>query len=165
MTMDVYVIVLRLLHVIGGLFWAGSGFYLAWFVQPAARVTGDAGGVVMRHLMGESRAPAAIGVAAVSTVVSGVLLYWYDFGAVVPFNRSMGAFAVGGVAAIVVWVLGVTVMLPGGRRMERLGARAGTGEEVGAEMAETSSRMARVSQISTWLLVLAVISMAVARYL
>jgi hypothetical protein len=56
-------------------------------------------------------------------------------------------------------------MLPGGRRMERLGARAGTGEEVGAEMAETSSRMARVSQISTWLLVLAVISMAVARYL
>lgn len=163
--MDVYVIALRILHVVGGLIWAGSGLYLAWFVQPAARATGESGGAFLRHLMGESRAPAFMGISAVSTLVSGVLLYWHDFGAVVPFNRIMGTYAVGGLAAIVVWLLGVTVMLPGGRRLESLGARARDGEDVAAEMGRTSARMARVGQVSSWLLVLAVLSMAVARYL
>lgn len=163
--MDLYAVVLRLLHVGGGLFWAGSALYLAWFVQPATRASGEAGGAVMRRLMGESRAPAALGISAVSALVSGLLLYWYDFGAVVPFSRTMGAYALGGVAAIAVWVLGVAVMLPGGRQLEHLAARAGAGEEVSAEMAETSARLARVGRISSWLLVLTVICMAVARYL
>lgn len=163
--MDVYVIVLRLLHVVGGLFWAGSALYATWFVQPAAQATGETGGVFMRYLMGETKLPVFMGASAVSTLVSGVLLYWHDFGAVVPFNRNMAAYAVGGVAAILVWLVGVTVMLPGGRRMEQLGARAGAGDDVAAEMAQTSSRMARSGQIGSWLLVLAVVCMAVARYL
>lgn len=88
--MDVYVIVLRLLHIAGGLIWVGSGLYMTWFVQPTARAAGDAGGVFMRNLMGETRAPAVMGLSALAALVSGVLLYWHDFGAVVPFNRTMG---------------------------------------------------------------------------
>lgn len=163
--MDAYVIVLRLLHVVGGLVWAGSALYGAWFAQPAARAAGEAGSVYMRHLMGETRLPAVMGASAVSTLVSGVLLYWYDFGAVVPFNATMAGYAVGGVAAITAWVLSVAVLVPSGRRMGEFGARAAAGEDVAVEMRRTSRRMQRSGSVAMWLIVFAVVCMAVARYL
>jgi uncharacterized membrane protein len=164
-SMELYVIVLRLLHVIGGIFWAGAGLYSSWFLQPAARELGQSGAAFMRHLMGETRLGAAMGLSAVAAVVSGVLLYWHDFGAIVPFNASMGGFALGGAAAIAAWVISVTVMLPSGQRMQQLGARAAQGEDVGAEMTSVTTRMGRFGQIAMWLMVVAVVCMAVARYL
>ena len=163
--MDPYVISLRLIHVIGGIFWAGAGLYASWFVQPAARALGQNGAAFMRHLMGETRLGAAMGLSAVAAIVSGVLLYWHDFGAVVPFNPSMGGFALGGAAAIAAWLISVMVMLPSGQRMQQLGARAAQGEDVGAEMTSITKRMGRFGQVATWLMVVAVVCMAVARYL
>ena len=165
MHMEQYVIVLRLFHVVGGIFWAGAGLYSSWFLQPAARELGQSGAAFMRHLMGETRLGAAMGLSAVAAVVSGVLLYWHDFGAIVPFNPSMGGFALGGAAAIAAWLVSLMVMLPSGRRMQQLGGRAARGDDVGAEMAAISTRMGRFGQVATWLMVVAVVCMAVARYL
>jgi uncharacterized membrane protein len=163
--MDVWIIILRVLHVGGGLFWAGAGLSATWFVQPAARAAGPQGGEFMKRLMGDSKLGPAMGISAIAALGSGIALYWIDFGAVVPFNASMAAFAVGGIAALAVWLISVLVSLPSARRMEELGERAQAGEEVGAEMGQIGSRMARSSQVSTWLLVLTVLAMAVARYL
>ena len=98
-------------------------------------------------------------------MVSGVLLYWHDFEAIVPFNRPMLGYAIGGVAAITAWLVGITVMLPSGRRMEELGARASRGEDVGAAIAVTNGRMSRYGRMASWLMILAVVLMATARYL
>ena len=163
--MDPYVIALRLLHVIGGIFWAGAGLYASWFVQPTARALGPNGAAFMRHLMGETRLGAAMGLSAAAATVSGVLLYWHDFGAIVPFNPTMGGFALGGAAAIAAWLVSVTVMLPSGRRMQQLGARAAQGDDVSGEMAAITTRMSRFGQVATWSMVVAVVCMAVARYL
>ena len=163
--MDAYVIGLRLFHIVGGVLWAGSGLYATWFVQPTAQAAGEAGATFMRDLMGETRAPAVMGISVVSTVLSGILLYWHDFGAVIPFNNTMLGFAIGALSAIAAWVIGLTVIFPAGRRMEELGARARDGENVGAEMAATSARTDRYSQLSAWLVIAAVVLMAVARYL
>lgn len=67
--------------------------------------------------MGKTRLPAFMGASAVATVVSGVLLYWHDFGAIVPFDRPMLGYAIGAGAAITAWLVGLTVLLPSGRRM------------------------------------------------
>ncbi|HEX6222068.1 MAG TPA: hypothetical protein VF115_13340 [Acidimicrobiia bacterium] len=163
--MDTYVIVLRLLHVTGGALWAGTALASVFFIQPSARAVGEPGEEFMRHLMGKTRLPAFMGASAVATVVSGVLLYWHDFGAIVPFNRPMLGYAIGAVAAITAWLVGLTVMLPSGRRMEELGGRASRGEDVGAAIAVTTARMSRYDRTASWLMILAVALMATARYL
>ena len=40
MTMDGYVIGLRLLHAFGGVFWVGAAWMMAGFLNPGAGVTG-----------------------------------------------------------------------------------------------------------------------------
>jgi uncharacterized membrane protein len=49
--------------------------------------------------------------------------------------------------------------------MQQLAARADQGDDVGAEMAAITTRMGRFGQVATWLMVVAVVFMAVARYL
>ena len=55
--------------------------------------------------------------AGVITILSGVLLYWHDFWEIVPFNPSMAGFAVGGVAAIALLVIGISMATPLNRRL------------------------------------------------
>ncbi|HJQ77782.1 MAG TPA: hypothetical protein VJ948_11055 [Acidimicrobiia bacterium] len=133
--------------------------------QPAAGAAGAPGQAFMEKLMGESKLGPAMGVSAIATLASGIALYWIDFGAVLPFNAAMLGFAIGGVAAIAVWLISIFVSLPAGRRMEQLGAAAQAGEEVGAEMARLGGRLSREGSASMWLLIVAVLAMAVARYL
>ena len=120
--MDWTIIILRVLHVGGGLFWAGAGLTMGLFVQPTAQAQGRAGGELMQRLMGESGLGRAMGISAIAALGSGIALYWIDYGEVVPFNASMAAFAVGGLAALIVW-LATAETLPAtsmARPLERL---------------------------------------------
>jgi hypothetical protein len=163
--MDWTIIILRVLHVGGGLFWAGAGLTMGLFVQPTAQAQGRAGGELMQRLMGESGLGRAMGISAIAALGSGIALYWIDYGEVVPFNASMAAFAVGGLAALIVWLATVTISLPAGRQMTALAEQAGRGEDVGGEMARLGSRLRRTGQVSMWLMIVTIVSMAIARYL
>jgi uncharacterized membrane protein len=44
-------IILRLIHILAGIFWVGTAFLLAGFLAPTLRATGSEGGRFMRHLM------------------------------------------------------------------------------------------------------------------
>jgi uncharacterized membrane protein len=74
--MTLYVIV-RALHILGGVFWVGTVFFLVRFLGPTAgRVPG--GGAFMEAIATQSRFPAAIGAAAGTTMISGLILYGVD---------------------------------------------------------------------------------------
>jgi hypothetical protein len=163
--MDWYVISLRVLHIGGGVFWAGAGLFNIWFVQSAAAASGPTGGAFMGRLMNEKKGGMTLGIAGVVTILSGGFLYWHDFGSFAPSNAPMVGFAIGAVAAIVVWIVAVAVMLPAGAALQGLGERAAKGEDVTAERNATVRRQAIGNQTSAWLMILAVLMMAIARYL
>lgn len=163
--MDLYVIVLRILHVGGGTFWAGAVILTTRFLLPNARAIGPSAGPFLGRLMGEQGLGRAAGGAAIITILSGALLYWHDFGTVVPPNPMAIGLAIGALAAIALWLIGIGRFLPANRRLAELGARAAQGEEVGAELAAAARRRDGAAPWMLTLALVAVLAMAVARYL
>jgi hypothetical protein len=79
-------------------------------------------------------------------------------------------FTIGGVAALIAFVLGITLVRPAMKRASALAEvveSARTDEERAAPAAEAQrlrARGATAGRVATWLLLLAVAAMAVARY-
>src|SRR5438094_10482741 len=55
--MDVEMVILRLLHIFTGVFWAGGVFYLAFFVLPAINAIGPDGSRFMQQLTRTKKMP------------------------------------------------------------------------------------------------------------
>ena len=74
--MDPLMLLLRLLHVLAGVLWTGSAALLAFFLFPAVRAAGPAGGAVMGQLMNVRKLPAFLSAAGGLTLVSGIGMMW-----------------------------------------------------------------------------------------
>jgi uncharacterized membrane protein len=165
-------IVLRLIHIFAGVFWAGSVFFVVRFLLPALRASGPAGGQVMQQVAGKLRYPVAAGVAGMLTILSGAWMYWRDI------KMSSGTWAssapgitygIGALAAISAITVFATVIGPTGNRMLRLGATIqSSGGPPTADQAsmlqQLQARMAASSRIGAAFLAIAVLAMAIARY-
>ena len=68
----------HLLHVLGGILWAGAAFVMGFFFIPAVMDAGPAGGPVMAGLM-RRRFPLVMTVLGVTVVLSGARLYMLRF--------------------------------------------------------------------------------------
>ena len=101
-------IVLRLLHIIGGLLWVG-GLGFVMFLIPAVRKTGPAGGQFMQHLVSKTTFPIYMPIVGLVTTLAGFALYWRDM---TVSNGSFGAsrmgmtYGIGGAAALVALIVG-----------------------------------------------------------
>jgi hypothetical protein len=172
METQTWLIVLRLVHIVAGVFWVGAALLITIFLLPSIRAAGPAGGEVMQQLTQIRHLPRYLEVATVLTLASGVLLYWHMSGGFhfAWFRSDPGLlFGGGGLLAILAGTLGFTVNAPTARRMGSLGAaiRQGGGPptpEQAAELQRLQVRMFRASQLSAVLLVLSTAAMAVARY-
>ena len=164
-------IVLRLIHILGGVFWVGAMIMLAGFLLPTVRATGREGGRFMQTLMQQQRLQLYLGLAAMLTVLSGVTMYarmaaathgaWAG-------SRPGITYGVGAVAAILAAAVGGGVGSSAGRKMLALGQAIGSAGPTPAQQAELTrlqSRMALGSRLAASFLVIAAGAMAVARYL
>src|SRR5438552_12958885 len=68
-------VVLRLIHILSGIFWVGTTFFLVGFLQPVVAQSGPEGGRFAQRLMSQKRFQAAMSVAAGLTILSGLVLY------------------------------------------------------------------------------------------
>jgi uncharacterized membrane protein len=170
--MDWYVIILRLIHIAAGIFWVGAAVVFFLIIQPSAKELGPEGQKFMGHLGTRKKLPAILMASAVLTVLAGILLYaevsdgfdvdWITSG------PGIG-FTVGGVAAIITVTLGLIATKPAADRMGALGqAIAADGgppsPEQAAEMQRLQARLTSIGWVSLVLLVIAVVTMATARY-
>ena len=171
--MDALMIVLRLVHVVLGVFWAGTLFFLAGFLIPSVQDAGPEGGKVVQALQ-RRRFMDILPVVAVFNILSGLILYWRVSGGFRPeWSRSpMGmSLGIGAVASIVAFAVGAGVMRPAT-------LKAGALTQTLAQLTDAAARDARQAEIqrlrmrsalaARWvasLLGVAVITMAVARYL
>ncbi len=165
-------LLLRLIHILAGIFWVGGAFLLAGFLLPTVRATGPEGGRFMQHLAGRRRLPVYMGVAMLLTVLSGFAMYGRVAAATNGAWASTPpgiAYGLGGLAAILGAAVGMVLGGASARRMAVIGQRiteAGRPTpEQQAEMERLQGRMALGSRLTAGLLLLAASAMAVARYL
>jgi uncharacterized membrane protein len=164
-------IVLRVLHIGGGVFWAGGTFVFASYVEPTTAALGPEGGRFMQRLAG-SRYPIAMSVSGILTIVAGVWLLAIDSGGFQPAFMGTGtgvALSIGGLAGLAAAVVGLGVQ---GRNAMRMGALAMAidaqkGVPTAEQTAQVQALRGKLRSGGRWtarLLGIAVVCMAVARY-
>ena len=169
--MDPVLIFLRVVHVVGGVFWAGAILFVVHFLEPAVRDAGPDGAKVMQALR-KHHYLEVVPIVAALTLLSGYGLYWLDFGRVHPGPGASVAeltFAVGGLTSLVAFVIGVSLLRPSALRIGALGAElAQAPAERQTTLQEEIGRLrVRMRKSGRWvvrLLGIAIITMAVGRY-
>jgi uncharacterized membrane protein len=173
--MHAEILVLRVVHILSGIFWMGSGVFISFFLMPALAQSAPMAGQVMAALQ-QRRLFTALPIAAVLTIVSGLRLMWImslEFSRVY-FATSMGhVLASAGGAAIVAFLIALFVARPAGMRVVTLAgllANAASLSEserrrIGVEMDAARRRGAAANMTAVALLVLSATGMAVARYM
>src|SRR2546428_10007876 len=74
-SVDATMILLRVIHILSGVFWAGATFFLVGFLQPVVAASGPEGGRLMQRLTSQKRFQMAMPVAAGLTILSSLALY------------------------------------------------------------------------------------------
>jgi hypothetical protein len=171
--MDPLLILLRLLHVGLGALWVGMAVFTTVFMTPAIQDAGADGGKVMAALQRRG-IMTVLPALAIGTLISGLWLYWRASGGLGPeFLRSgVGlAFGIGGLASVVAYAIGMTVLRPSMMRAAALAQGMGPGlaePERQARVAEAQALRARgaaAGRVVSGLLLFTLAAMAVARYL
>jgi uncharacterized membrane protein len=166
------ILILRLIHIVFGVFWVGSVLFATVMLMPSIRAAGPSGVAIMNEL-GRRRMPLIMMGAAILTVGSGIWLMIILSGGApgVWMHSSTGrAFGMGGALAILSLILGMAINAPTARRMSAIGAAVGkrggppTAEEA-TELQGLQARMTNASLVVAALLLVATRAMAVARYL
>lgn len=165
-------IVLRLVHIVGGMFWVGAGIFNTFFLLPALGRAGPAAGAVLAGLQ-RRRLFTILPVVALLTILSGIRLMQItsaNFTAAYFHSSSGRTYAWSGVFAIVGFLIGIVIARPTAIRAGQVGAAlaAATNDADRASLSaslETWRRRSSItSLLSLVLVLLAAVGMAVARY-
>ena len=173
MSESALMIVLRVIHILSGVFWAGTAMCIAWFILPAQSALGQAGGAFMRELMFRKNLRPFLFGSMGLTILSGLAMYAHLS------MITQGAWAkswpgtvisIGAAAAIIAGGIGGGVVGRAGMKMMKLGEaiQASGGpptDEQQREMQALQARTVSAFRIIAILLVIAVAAMASARYL
>lgn len=168
--------VLRLVHILAGIFWVGATLVLAGFILPAARAVGPGAGQFMSQLMLRQRLQFWINVTMTLAILAGFALFGLDSkisgGG---FGRSATGMTLGLGALFAIAAAGVggAMVKPTGRRLGDIAQRMqdalrGGGAPPPALVAEAQplqQKMQRALTIMSVLLVLSATTMAIARYM
>lgn len=167
--MDLLLLVLRLLHIIGSVFWVGGALAMNFFVGGAIRATGDAGKQFAGHLMGRTRFSQYMSFSGMISVIAGFILYGIDSNWFTSAWQSSGpgiGFGIGALFAIVGMVTGI-MNGRNNRAMGQLGTQiqGKPTPEQAAKLGAIQKQQAWVIPVNTYSLLLALAFMAVARYM
>lgn len=169
--MDILLLFARLLHVGLGAFWFGAVMFNTVFLGPALGDIGPDAAKVGAAMI-RRKVMVYMPIAAITTILSGLYLYWRVSGGFRPEfmgSRQGQTLGVGALAAIVAVILGIAIVRPAMEKAGGLGQKAGqaSGAERDKLLAESAAARARSASASIWvavLMVVAVVAMAVARY-
>ena len=169
--MSAKILILRLVHVLGGMFWVGTALFTTLFLVPALTSAGPAAGQVFAGLQ-RRKLYLALPLTAILTIASGMRLMMIVSGGSPAYFASVPGrtYALAGLLAILAFLLSLLVARPAAIRSGRLSASLATATEsdhaaITAELARLSRRGGTATAIATVMLLLTAAGMAVARYL
>jgi uncharacterized membrane protein len=159
---------LRIIHIVGGVIWVGGTLTMTFFIGPTIGATGEAGQKFVGHLMDNLKFSNRMSAAAGLTILAGLILYGLDARAGSAWVRSSFGIglSIGAGFALIGFVFGIMI----GRTtkaMAQLGAQMQGKPSAGqfTQMQSIRKQQATYSNISAAALILAMIFMAIARYL
>ena len=165
---DFEFILLRIVHIVTGSFWVGSAGFLSFILEPQVRALGPAIHQPVMAAIGRIAGPVMIG-AGLITVVAGITLAFRVRPVDNWFVEGDGwgwAIGLGFVVSIIAMGFGsMTAMTV--KKMSAFGASMGDGPPTPdqiAVMQQLGGRLVRFIRIATVLVVIAVASMASARF-
>jgi hypothetical protein len=166
-------LLVRLLHVLTGVTWAGAAILIAGHLMPAVRAAGAGGTAVMKQLTVVQRLPAKLVILGITAIASGGYLLWIESAGFSSNWMSTGpgiTYCVGAVATLLAAIIGFGINIPAANRMGALAAAVharaeGATSDESQTLAQLAARIARGTRAVAMLLVLATASMAVARYI
>jgi uncharacterized membrane protein len=159
---------LRIIHIVGGVFWVGGSLIMTFFVGPAAGATGEAGQKFVGHLMNNQKFSSRMAAASGSTILAGLILFGLDARAGEAWIRSSFAtgLSIGAGFALIGFIVGILI-----GRITKAMAQLGTqmqgkpAPDQLTRMQALQKQLSTYSLISTAALVLATLFMAIARYM
>ena len=165
--MNTLIIVLRLIHISGGVFWVGTSLLFYFFLTPGIRASGETGqkflGTLMKTHLGEIH-----GLSAILTVLAGGGLYWIDSGGFTSGWVTSGpglGFGIGGIFGFLGVISGILNALPLRTLVETTAKIQGspTAEQM-EKIQAAQKKLDVIGRIDIVILTLALIFMATARY-
>ena len=171
--MDWWMIFLRVVHIGSAMAWFGGAIIGSFFLGPTAKALGREGAAFMDHLTTRRRMGVFFPIVAVLTVLSGAALYWRDSNgfelAWITSPTGLG-FSLGAIAGITSLVLGFVLVGPS------IGAQTQVQKELAASdappteaqvetLARADAKMQLANRVDFPLILLAGLTMAIARYL
>lgn len=169
--MLILITVLRLLHIVSGIFWVGSALMLTFFIMPAVGATEDAGQKFMAYFMRRTSFNQVIIISSLTSVIAGIILYWIDSNGLTSGWMHSGpglGFGLGGLAGLLGLYFGIL-------QNRRSNALSQLGQQIesqgvpptGEQLAAIQTLQAQLRSGGFWnagFLLLAAILMATARF-
>jgi len=161
----VLTLVLRFSHVFFGALWVGMMAFQIFFLGPALSEAGPDAGKVMAGLM-KQRIPVIMPVIALIALVSGMWLFQRlsggNMAALMATPMGKG-FAWGGAIALLAFLIGVVVMRP--IMMKSMTLMQSGDPAQRSEAQRLQARASTLGKLVSWMLLITLGLMAVARYL
>lgn len=163
---------LRVFHIVGGVFWVGTTWYTMLFLLPRMKALGPEGGRLMQRFAAPPL-PAAMTASALSVGISGVLMFWAVSGHFHPGWLGTGTgivLTIGSLAGISAVMEGFFSSRQASERLAAVGrqiASAGGPPDpaLAAEAQALAAKLERGVYRTGYMMVVAVLAMATARYL
>lgn len=167
-----YLLVLRFLHVSGGILWVGAAAVYLFFLEPSVKSLGPASGKFMQTFMVRQKYPMYMGLTSLVTVLSGTLLYLFVSGGLQSGWILAGpgiVYTVGSLAAFAAFFMGMFMIKPRAEKLSALGQEIGKAggpptPEQAAAMRRLDTELGTIEKVEFGILALAMVSMALARY-
>jgi len=167
----VLLLILRLLHIVGGAFWVGTVVTGVFFIEPTAQALDREGERFFAHLVIRRRLALVLAVAAVTAIGAGAVMYWIDSDGLrlswITTHTGL-TFTAGGLAALTALAIAAIFLKP---EVDRLAALEKHQLDVARvqELARVDEayerRLRHWSLIQVGLLIFAISAMATARYI
>lgn len=167
-----YLLVLRFIHIVSSVCWAGGAFIFFLFVEPTAKTLAPEGMQFVQHMVVKRRFSIFMVISSTLTVLSGALLIlqiaggrWLSY---VETGPGL-VFTIGSAVGIFVYFIGMFGVNPRAKRIAKLGGeiQAAGGRptpEQGAELQKLDKEMSRFDLVDFVLVAVSLALMASARY-
>jgi uncharacterized membrane protein len=119
-----YLLILRFIHIVASVCWAGGGFIFFLFVEPTAKSLAPTGMQFVQYMVTKRRFSIFMVISSTLTVLSGALLIWQLTGGQLLSYMKTGpglGFTLGSIAGIVVYFVGMFGVNPRAVKLAKIG--------------------------------------------